>query len=271
MSSPRTETAVRPDPSAGEPRKTSLSAVQVAAGALAAVSSAVVASFFGVAGTLIGAALASVISTVSAALYSESLNKTNNRLRRVREQLTSRQAPAAVATRPTPAAAATRPAPAVPATKALPARLDPRRAPARGRGPRWGRVGVYAAAVFLVAMGIVTGVELIGQKPVSALVGNSHATGTTIGELTNAASHRDQTPATPSPPSTGAPATSTSGGSPSATRSTGSDGPTPTQRSATSAPTTQRSSSSSAESTRSAGTSSAPATSAPQASSSPTP
>ena len=45
----------------------------MAAGALAAVSAAVVASLFGVAGTVIGAAVASVVSTVGAALYVEYL------------------------------------------------------------------------------------------------------------------------------------------------------------------------------------------------------
>ncbi len=54
----------------------------MAAGALAAVSAAVVASLFGVAGTVIGAAVASVVSTVGAALYSESLRRTNAQLRR---------------------------------------------------------------------------------------------------------------------------------------------------------------------------------------------
>ena len=49
----------------------------MAAGALAAVSAAVVASLFGVAGTVIGAAVASVVSTVGAALYGESLRRTN--------------------------------------------------------------------------------------------------------------------------------------------------------------------------------------------------
>src|SRR5438128_12346473 len=116
MSSPRTETAV---PLTVQPKKTSLSAAQVAASALAAVSSAVVASFFGVAGTLIGAALASVITTVSASLYATSLKKTNERLRKV---LTTGQ------NRPTPAT-----------TRALPTSLDPRRAPAKRLRPRWGR------------------------------------------------------------------------------------------------------------------------------------
>src|SRR3954453_15808289 len=89
MSSPRTETTVRPDNSAEAPKRTQLSPVQVAASALAAVSSAVAASFFGVAGTVIGAGWAGVIPTVSPALYTESLRKTNQGLKRV---LVGRQA-----------------------------------------------------------------------------------------------------------------------------------------------------------------------------------
>src|SRR4051812_50137347 len=81
MTSPRTEPAARTDESTDKPKGTGLSPVQVAASALAAVSSAVLLSFFGVAGTLIGAALASVISTVGATGYSASLRKTSERLR----------------------------------------------------------------------------------------------------------------------------------------------------------------------------------------------
>src|SRR3954452_11591956 len=128
MTSPRTDTTDRTvkiedkDADKDQPKGLQLSATQVAAGALASVSSAVVASFFGLAGTLIGAGLASVISTVSAALYSSSLRKTNEKLRRARGQLTGRQSPVEE-TRVAPAAVAT------PATQVLPAHLDPRRAP----------------------------------------------------------------------------------------------------------------------------------------------
>src|SRR5215203_1235367 len=52
-----------------------LSVPQIAAGALAAVTAAVAASFFGVAGTLIGAALGSVVSSVAAGLYATSLSR----------------------------------------------------------------------------------------------------------------------------------------------------------------------------------------------------
>jgi hypothetical protein len=209
MTSPRPETTDRTEQIEDEdkPKGVQLSATQVAAGALAAVSSAVVASFFGLAGTLIGAALASVISTVSAALYSSSLQRTNERLRRARGQLTGRQA-AVQETEVAPAA------PAAPATQVLPTHLDPRRAPDRRARPRWTKVAVYAAAVFVMAMGIVTGIELIGQRPVSALVGGTEtSTTTTIGAITNASSSSEQQdgdPSTPTTPTTTAPATETS-------------------------------------------------------------
>lgn len=206
MTSPRPETTDRPDQPEEKPQGAQLSATQIAAGALAAVSSAVVASFFGLAGTLIGAALASVISTVSAALYSNSLQKTNEKLRQARGQLTGKQARVEeTRVQEAPAAA--------PATQVLPDHLDPRRAPAPKPRPRWTRVAVYAAAVFALAMGIVTGIELIGQRPVSALVGDTEtARTTTLGAITNASSSTEQQeeddPSTPSSPTT-APATET--------------------------------------------------------------
>jgi len=170
-----------------EEKKSGLSAVQLTAGALAAVSSAVVASLFGVAGTLIGAAVASVISTVSATLYSQSLERTNERLRRVREQVTHR----------TPAREATQ----TRATAVLPAHLDPRSEPAWRVRIRWPRVAVYAVGLFVLAMGIVTGIELIGQRPVSALVGVAETSRTTtLGELTEASSSKDTTPSSPTTP-----------------------------------------------------------------------
>src|SRR5918997_6848549 len=208
MTSPRPETTDRTEQieDKDKPQGVQLSATQVAAGALAAVSSAVVASFFGLAGTLIGAALASVISTVSAALYSNSLQKTNEKLRRARGQVTGRLS----AADETEVASA---APAAPATQVLPAHLDPRRAPARRSRPRWTKVAVYAAAVFVMAMGVITGIELIGQKPVSALVGGTETSQeTTIGAITNASSSSDvqQEEDPSSPSSTTAPATGTS-------------------------------------------------------------
>jgi len=241
MTSPRPETTDRTekiedkDTDKDQPKGLQLSATQVAAGALASVSSAVVASFFGLAGTLIGAALASVISTVSAALYSSSLQKTNEKLRTARSQLTGRQPPVA----DTKVAPAT---PATPATQVLPAHLDPRRAPARRPRPRWTRVAVYAAAVFLMAMGVITGIELIGQKPVSALVGGTQTSQeTTIGAITNASSssdvpQEDEEPSSPST-STTAPATGTSAPTTGADEESASDEDSESDESGSATPT----------------------------------
>jgi len=197
MSSPRSDTT---EPETSEKSASSvISPVQIAAGALAAVSSAVVMSFFGVAGTLIGAALASIISSVSAALYSESLRKTNERLRQAREL------------RGGPRSAVPVGGNEQPATTALPAHLDPRKAAApRGR-PRWARLTGFAVAVFVLAMGIVTGIEVIGDEPVSALVGGTSNTSesTTLQSVTDGISSRDTTPSTPSTPSPASPGSET--------------------------------------------------------------
>ena len=63
-------------------RKLELSPAQVAGSALAAVSGAFFASWAGTAGTLIGAALGSVIATVGAATYTWSLRRTRDAVRR---------------------------------------------------------------------------------------------------------------------------------------------------------------------------------------------
>src|SRR4051794_10087233 len=119
MTVEKTETTDRPDFSA-RPARTGLTPPQVLTSGPAAASAAVVASFFGVAGTVIGAGLASVVTTVSAAVYGESLRRTNQRLQRLRRH-------------PTPATV----------VAPLPQRLSPRRAPAPrrapGRRPRWSR------------------------------------------------------------------------------------------------------------------------------------
>ena len=57
-----------------------LSVTQVVVGALAAVSAAVVGSTFGLAGTLLGAAVTSIVSTVEGALYLHSLEQARTRI-----------------------------------------------------------------------------------------------------------------------------------------------------------------------------------------------
>lgn len=62
-------------------RSVNVSTVQVGASAAAAVTSALAASFFGVAGTLIGAAVGSIVSTIAGALYADYLRKAGHRIR----------------------------------------------------------------------------------------------------------------------------------------------------------------------------------------------
>ena len=65
-----------------EPVGLRLNGVQVAAGALAAISSAVAASYLSVGGTIFGAAISSVVTTTAGAVYGHYLDRTHARLRR---------------------------------------------------------------------------------------------------------------------------------------------------------------------------------------------
>src|SRR3954453_748999 len=64
-----------------QPPAADLSVNKVLAGAGAAVTSAVIGSFFGVAGTVVGAAIGSVARTVATTIYERSLNITRDRIR----------------------------------------------------------------------------------------------------------------------------------------------------------------------------------------------
>src|SRR4051794_26455207 len=59
-------------------KSSGLSIPQIVSGALAAATAAILGSFLGVAGTIGGAAVASIISTVGASLYQRSLERTRD-------------------------------------------------------------------------------------------------------------------------------------------------------------------------------------------------
>jgi hypothetical protein len=203
------------------PDKVQLNGVQVAASALASVSAAVVASLFGVAGTVVGAGLVAIISTTGSALYSSSMKRTSNQLRRAREQLlTARSADSrtggnravrsstAVLDRPEPPDRGYRREPVdtddTPDTD--PPELSRWR---RGlltvgsrRGLKWPALLGAAVLVFVIAIGVVTAFEAVTQKPISALTGHSSSSSTTIGSLTGGSSKATPTPA-PSATSSG--------------------------------------------------------------------
>ncbi|GGM98621.1 hypothetical protein FHR83_000366 [Actinoplanes campanulatus] len=122
------------------------------AGTLAAVSAAVAGSFLGLAGTLIGAAVASLISSIATEIYHRFIDRGTRRL-----QTAFTVAPAAVGT------------PDVPATDEAPSGENDRRV-------HWKRVGLAAAAFFVLGMGTLTTAELFAGRS-AADVTNGRDTG----------------------------------------------------------------------------------------------
>jgi hypothetical protein len=146
------------------------------AGALAAVTGAVVASFFGVEGTLIGAALGSILVTPAEAVYTRSLTSAHTLARR---SLLRRVGEGA----------------------------DPSEEGASKAHPepiRWRRVAVAAVLAFGIAVGAITGMEAVARQPLASLVGSRPRQGasTSVGVVVAEADR-------PAPPATRAPATST--------------------------------------------------------------
>jgi hypothetical protein len=154
-------------------RKTDLNAAHVAAAALAAVTAAVLGSKLGADGTLIGAAGASVITTVGTAVYQMSLERSRQRVR----SLAQRAKPSTTAQHEAESSHRSR----------------------RFVALRWEAVIVGALGAFLLAMAVITGFEWANGRTVG---GNGK--GTTIGRVIN-----DQ-PAAPKPATPAGPDASTS-------------------------------------------------------------
>jgi hypothetical protein len=168
------------------------------AGALAAVCAAVIGSFLGVAGTLIGAAVASVIGSVGTEIYERSLHRGAKKLQTIAP--TFIKVPAALGT-PAVAAATEEDSPSHTVYQGAKGRI------------RWGRVAMVAGALFVLAMGSLTIAELFTGKSVASTVGNPTKARSTLSGLFNPGTG-DPTPTpvpTPAPtgktPATRAPAT----------------------------------------------------------------
>src|SRR5918912_2964645 len=182
-----------------------LSVPQVVGGALAAVTTAVAASFLGVAGTLIGAAVGSVISTLATTIYSNSLS----RAARVSRTLVVRRAVAPE--RPNGAPSEAPDADGEPGEKVVEYTTRSRTGTpeAVGTGPLWSRirwkpVALAAGLVFVAALAVISVSETILGHPLS----NSAESGTTLSNIGGSAP-------TSSQPST--PTRTTQTGSPTAT------------------------------------------------------
>ena len=152
-----------------------LSVPQVLGGALAAATSALAASFLGVAGTLVGAVVGSVVATIGAAVYAHSLRKAATQLRVIRPAI-----------RPVAALASENSAEADPVAGdgndqvEVGPRLPLRTGPARRR---WLRLSVGVVLGVVLALAGITAAELIIGHPVSG----STKSGTTIGQAVGSA------------------------------------------------------------------------------------
>lgn len=162
------------------------SSSQVVGSAAAAVSAALVASRLGVAGTLIGAAVASVVSTVCAAYYTNFAKKTHAQVRRL-----GTWPPHSAEAAPDPTATTA----AAPAISGAPTtRLATAAGTGKPRIPRLRRWWVGALAAFVLAVAGITALELGLGHPVSA----NEDSGTSVGRVVNPGPAQDA-PSTPAP------------------------------------------------------------------------
>jgi cell division septation protein DedD len=196
-----------------ERERVQISGAHVVASAFAAISAAVVCSFFGVAGTILGTAVTSLIATTGSALYSYSLRRTQARLRRLHQ-----------------AGAASPPVREV---------LKEARRQGRsmlGRVP-WALVLIGSMSVFVFSIGVVTAIEEEQGETLSALFGVSHSSNNKCSVCaafnTKHRAHKPAHSPTPTPsetPSPSATPTPTATPTPAATSSP-SPSPTPTNSS----------------------------------------
>ncbi|HEX7739118.1 MAG TPA: hypothetical protein VF426_05685 [Marmoricola sp.] len=209
--------------------------VKVAAGALAAVSSALLLSTLGAAGTILGAALGSVVVSLTSSFYSSGLDASRRRMSEAQSAAMRRVGIAQAEVRRANRRAGASGAHLEHADEELAAakaELDD----ADPDGPSfkerlalmpWKQVGLFAGGFFLCAVIVITGFELIAGKPVSSLTGGTKGGGTSFSRFDNGQHHPSRSPsvttspsATPQPSkSPSARATPSSGASPTATPS----------------------------------------------------
>jgi hypothetical protein len=255
MTAPRPDLA--PPPASGPPAPApgvKISLIQVTATALAAITATVVASFLGVAGTVVGAAVASTLSVVGTAVYGHSLRRTQERVRAV----VPVRRPSTTPYRPLPRDA--RPGPHAWAQPTYyPARATVVAAERPGRRSLGARLAIGSAALFAAVLAVVTGVEAVAHRPISDLVRGESGSGTTLfgGSHSSSSATSKAAPSSPTAPSR-------QSGAPTVTRTvTRSAPPSATGSAPTSSPTTARPSPSSSappspSATDGTGTSAAP-------------
>jgi hypothetical protein len=136
-------------------RRPELSVTQLIAGAGATVTATVAASYFGVGGTLIGAAAVSVLSTAGAAVYQHFLDRGKQQ---IAAKIPARVGGGGGGHDETPAAPS----------------------PQRRPWPKWYVLVAAAGGVFLAVMGLVTAFELVTGRPLATTVGGGQGRGTSV-------------------------------------------------------------------------------------------
>jgi hypothetical protein len=181
---------------------------QLVAGGLATASATVATSYLGVAGTIIGAAFMSVATTAGAAIYQYYFDRGKRRYVTVVTSGIRHRFPGRTPESAESVAAPGKPeksdklaaSPAAALTdegSAGTARSDEKTEPkesaaaapdgaggtrAEPRRPRWYVLAGAAFAIFAVVIGAITSVESLTNKPVSAMLGRSDRSGTSLGE-----------------------------------------------------------------------------------------
>lgn len=218
MEKPRTDTPTAEDPSAEaetaekpEKKSPALNIPGLLAGAATAATMSVVGGHLSVVGTVIGAALTSIVSGVALVLYSTSLEKSRHGLKKVRTVVAQR--------------VLTRDGVVVPETHGSTALDDD--------AGRRGRLQQLKLKPVLISAGVMLGLAVAAIFGIQALTGTelSGGTGTIQRTVTGSESVSVRTPVTPAPAGEQAP------GAGEATPTTGTDGTAPTEA-PTDAPTT---------------------------------
>ena len=148
-----------------KPHRLEIDWLKTMAGALAAISSAVLLSTLGAAGTIAGAAIGSVVLSTGSALYSQGLARSRDRLARAQSTGLRR----------------------VGVSRAdVEALVDePERLPWRERLSRlpWKRIGLYAAGFFAAAVVTISAFELIAGRSVASYTGGDDSDSPTISQF----------------------------------------------------------------------------------------
>lgn len=229
-----------------EKSRLKLNLPRLLAGTLAAVTAAALSSRLGVAGTLAGTGLVSLVSGAAATVYEHSVERGRVAMRKAVDGF---YPPRPLTDEPAEQTEQTE------QTRSPRIRV--------GSGRRWALAGAGAIATFAVAVGIVTGIEVADGQSLSG-TGHQTTLGSAFSGSRHKSTHEDRQPtAPPSSHSTGTPSTS-----PSTSPSTASNRPTETPSTGTSS--SSRAPKSSAPTSNAPSTTTPPTTTAPTQSQTPT-